>query len=48
LVNPSILILMESFQTELNSAGFKDGKDTLDLTICLWYVTYAICFTCYI
>ena len=39
---------MESLPTELNPSGFKDGKDNLDLTICLGYVTYDAFFTCFI
>ena len=37
MVNPDILISMESKPSELNSSGFKDGKD---LTIYWGYVTY--------
>jgi len=47
-VNPGILISMESLPTELNSSGFKDGKDNLDLTICLGYVTNDGFFTCFL
>ena len=32
-VNPGILISIESLPTELNSSGFKNGKDNFDLTI---------------
>jgi len=46
--NPGILFSVESLRTELNFSGFKDGKDNLDLTICLGNFTYDTFFTCFI
>jgi len=39
---------MKSIPSELNSSGFKDGKDDLDMTNYLGYVTYDVIFQCFL